>query len=46
MRKAAAMEKTGQSDRTGEVHVYGDDSTTIEGSIIIDGRGQYPQAVR
>ena len=27
----------------GEVHVYGDDAATIEGKIVIDGRGQYPQ---
>ena len=27
----------------GEVHVYGDDGVTIERSIVIDGRGQYPQ---
>jgi hypothetical protein len=28
---------------SGEVHVYGDDASTIEPSIVIDGRGQYPQ---
>jgi len=27
----------------GEIHVYGDDASTIERNIIIDGRGQYPQ---
>ena len=27
----------------GESHVYGDDASTIERSIVIDGRGQYPQ---
>jgi len=27
----------------GEVRVYGDDASTIERSIIVDGRGQYPQ---
>ena len=27
----------------GEVHLYGDDAATIERSIVIDGRGQYPQ---
>ncbi len=27
----------------GEVHVFGDDDVTIERSIVIDGRGQYPQ---
>jgi hypothetical protein len=27
----------------GEVHVYGDDASTIERNIVIDGRGQYPQ---
>ena len=27
----------------GEVHVYGDDASTIERSITIDGRGQYSQ---
>ena len=27
----------------GEVRIYGDDGSTIERSIIIDGRGQYPQ---
>ena len=27
----------------GEVHVYGDDASTIERRIVIDGRGQYPQ---
>ena len=27
----------------GEVHVYGDDAATVERSIVIDGRGQYPQ---
>ena len=26
----------------GEVHVFGDDSATIERRIVIDGRGQYP----
>jgi len=29
----------------GEIHVYGDDASTIERRILIDGRGQYPQAV-
>ena len=29
--------------RTGEVRVIDDDASTIERSIIIDGRGQYPQ---
>ena len=29
--------------RAGEVHVYSDDASTIERSIIIDGRSQYPQ---
>ena len=29
----------------GEVHIYGDDASTIERSIVIDGRGQYPQGV-
>ena len=28
----------------GEIHVYGDDASTIERRIVIDGRGQYPQA--
>ena len=28
----------------GEVHVYGNDDATIERSIVIDGRGQYPLA--
>ena len=27
----------------GEIHVYGDDGSTIERRIPIDGRGQYPQ---
>jgi hypothetical protein len=27
----------------GEIHIYGDDASTIERGIIIDGRGQYPQ---
>jgi hypothetical protein len=27
----------------GEVHVYGDDDTTVERSIVIDGRGQHQQ---
>ncbi len=27
----------------GEIHVYGDDGSTIERRIVIDGRGQYPQ---
>ena len=27
----------------GEVHVYGADAATIERSIVIDGRGQYPR---
>ena len=27
----------------GEVQIYGDDASTIERSIVIDGRGQYPQ---
>jgi hypothetical protein len=27
----------------GEVHVYGDDASTIERKVAIDGRGQYPQ---
>ncbi len=27
----------------GEVRVYGDDAATIERSLVIDGRGQYPQ---
>jgi hypothetical protein len=27
----------------GEVHIYGDDASNIERSIVIDGRGQYPQ---
>ena len=27
----------------GEVHVYGDDASTIERRIVLDGRGQYPQ---
>ena len=27
----------------GEIHVYDDDATTIERSVVIDGRGQYPQ---
>ena len=27
----------------GEIRVYDDDATTIERSIVIDGRGQYPQ---
>jgi hypothetical protein len=27
----------------GEVHVFSDDTLTIERSIAIDGRGQYPQ---
>jgi len=26
------------------VHVFGDDDATIERSIVIDGRGQYPQS--
>ncbi len=29
----------------GEVHVFGEDLATIESRIVIDGRGQYPQAV-
>jgi hypothetical protein len=29
----------------GEVHVYSDDASTLERSIVIDGRGQYPQVV-
>ena len=28
----------------GEIHVYCDDASTIERSIVIDGRGQYPQS--
>ena len=28
----------------GEIHVYRDDGSTIERSIVIDGRGQYPQS--
>ena len=28
----------------GEIRVYGDDATTIERSIVVDGRGQYPQS--
>jgi len=28
----------------GEIHVYCDDGSTIERSIVIDGRGQYPQS--
>ena len=28
----------------GEVYVYGDDAATIERKIVIDGRGQCPQA--
>ena len=27
----------------GEVHVYGDDDASIERSVVIDGRGQYPR---
>jgi hypothetical protein len=27
----------------GEIHVYRDDATTIEGTIVMDGRSQYPQ---
>ena len=27
----------------GEVHIFGDDAATVERSIVIDGRGQYPQ---
>jgi hypothetical protein len=27
----------------GEIHVYCDDPATIERSVVIDGRGQYPQ---
>ena len=27
----------------GEIHVYCDDASTIERSIVIDGRGQYPR---
>jgi len=29
---------------SGEVRIYGDDSATVERSIVIDGRGQYPQS--
>src|SRR4029077_3952076 len=29
----------------GEIHVFGDHGSTIESSIVIDGRGQYPQGV-
>jgi hypothetical protein len=29
----------------GEIRVYCDDGSTIERSIVIDGRGQYPRAV-
>jgi hypothetical protein len=29
--------------RTGEVHVFDANDSTIERSIVIDGRGQYPQ---
>ena len=28
----------------GEIHVYGDDASTVERKILIDGRGQYPQS--
>lgn len=31
---------------SGEVRVYCDDGVTIERSIVIDGRGQYPQVGR
>ena len=27
----------------GQVHIYANDASTIERSIVIDGRGQYPQ---
>jgi hypothetical protein len=27
----------------GEVHIFGDDASTIERTIVMDGRGQYPQ---
>jgi hypothetical protein len=33
-------------DYAGEVHVFGDDDATIERSIIIHGRGQYPPVAR
>jgi hypothetical protein len=29
--------------RTGEVHIFDADDSTIERSIVIDGSGQYPQ---
>jgi hypothetical protein len=35
------MSREGRSKS--EVHVYGDDNASIERSIVIDGRGQYPQ---
>jgi hypothetical protein len=28
----------------GEIHIYGDDASTIERRVVIDGRGQYPQS--
>ena len=42
-RKGAGPQRFG--GRAGEVHLYGDDASTIERSIVIDGRGQYPQGV-
>lgn len=40
---AISFAKNRFGGRAGEVHVYGDDGATIERSIVIDGRGQYPQ---
>ena len=44
-RKAIGYPRNRFGGRAGEVHVFGDDDATIEHSIVIDGRGQYPQAV-
>jgi hypothetical protein len=42
-RKAIDYARNRFGGREGEVHVYGDDDATIERSVVIDGRGQYPQ---
>lgn len=44
-RKAIAYASQRFGGSAGEVHVYGDDLATLERSIVIDGRGQYPQVV-
>jgi len=44
-RKAIAYACQRFGGGAGKVHVYGDDAANIERSIVIDGRGQYPQVV-